>query len=339
LAREDASPAAQGILIVAAAIMLREIGGPEVLQVEEISVRAPGEGEVRLRHTVIGVNFHDTYVRSGLYKTLPLPGIPGVEAVGVVETVGEGVTDFKPGDRVGYITSHYGAYATERLIAADRLIRIPSDLDDRMVGAGLVKAFTALMLLTKLRPIRSGHKLLVHAAAGGVGKLLCQWAHYLGADVIGTVGSAEKAAVALDNGCDYVILYREEPFAQRVRELTRGRGVDVVFDGVGKDTFEGSLECLAVRGHLINFGQSSGAVPPFAVSRLAEKSNTLVRPLLFHYIEGKSERQEMADQVFSALRARVISVDAGAEFALKDVADAHRALESRQTTGSTVLIP
>jgi NADPH:quinone reductase len=324
---------------VASAIMLREIGGPDTLRLEEVSVDAPGPEEVRLRQTVIGVNFHDTYVRSGLYKTLSLPGIPGVEAVGVVEAVGERVTDLRPGDRVGYVTAAYGAYADARLIRADRVIPIPPELNDRTVGAGLVKALTALMLLTKLRPLKSGDMCLVHAAAGGVGRVLCQWAHHLGADVIGTVGNDHKAVIALDNGCDYVILYNEEPFAQRVRELTHARGVDVVYDGVGKDTFSGSLECLAVRGHLINFGQSSGAVPPFAVSRLAEKSNTLSRPLLFHYLEDKAERQEMADQVFSALRTGVISVEIGAEFPLQDAAAAHRALESRQTMGSTILIP
>ncbi len=260
---------------MASAIMLREIGGPDVLHLEEVPVAAPAPEEIRLRQTVIGVNFHDTYVRSGLYKTLSLPGIPGVEAVGVVEAVGEGVSDLRPGDRVGYVTAAYGAYADERLMRADRVIPIPPELDDRTVGAGLVKALTALMLLTKLRPLKAGDTCLVHAAAGGVGRVLCQWAHHLGADVIGTVGNDHKAVIALDNGCDYVILYNEEPFAQRVRELTHGRGVDVVYDGVGKDTFSGSLESLAVRGHLINFGQSSGAVAPFAVSRLAEKSNTL----------------------------------------------------------------
>ena len=324
---------------MAVAIMLREIGGPEVLRLEEISVSAPGPDEIRLRQTVIGVNFHDTYVRSGLYKTLSLPGIPGVEAVGVIEEVGERVTDLKPGDHVGYVTAAYGGYADQRLMRADRVIPIPPDLNDRTVGAGLVRALTCLMLLTKLRPLKSGETCLVHAAAGGVGRLLCQWAHHLGADVIGTVSNDHKAVIALDNGCDYVILYKEEPFPQRVRELTHGRGVDVVYDGVGKDTFSGSLESLAVRGHLINFGQSSGAVPPFEVSRLAEKSNTLSRPLLFHYLEDQRERQEMANEVFMALRMGVLSVEGGAEFPLKEAAAAHRALESRQTTGSTVLIP
>jgi NADPH:quinone reductase len=324
---------------MATAIMLREIGGPEVLRVEEVPVGAPGPDEVRLRQTVIGVNYHDTYVRSGLYKTLTLPGIPGVEAVGVVEAIGARVSDLKPGDRVGYITVGYGGYASERLIRADRLIRLPRDLDDRTLGAALVKSLTCVMLLTKLRPLKSGDTCLVHAAAGGVGSLLCQWAHHIGARVIGTAGNEEKAAIARKNGCDHVILYKRESFPERVRELTKGRGVDVAYDGVGKDTFSGSLASLAMRGHLINFGQSSGAVEPFLVSRLVEKSNTLSRPILFHYIEDPRERQEMADMAFEALRKGTIRVEIGAQFPLKDVAAAHRALESRATTGSTVLIP
>ncbi|HZF25130.1 MAG TPA: quinone oxidoreductase [Steroidobacteraceae bacterium] len=324
---------------MALGVMLREIGGPEMLRVEAVAVGTPGPDEVRLRQTVIGVNFHDTYVLSGLYKTLQLPGIPGVEAVGVVEAVGERVTDLKRDDRVGYVTGAYGAYASERLIRADRLIRLPRDLDDRTLGAVLVKALTVVMLLTKLRPLKSGDTCLVHAAAGGVGSLLCQWAHHLGARVIGTAGSDQKAAIALKNGCDHVVLYKQESFPQRVRELTQGRGVDVAYDGVGKDTFSGSLESLAMRGHLINFGQSSGAVEPFLVSRLVEKSNTLSRPILFHYIEDRRERQEIADAAFDALRKGVISAAVGGEFRLKDVAAAHRALESRATTGSTILIP
>ncbi|HEY7379501.1 MAG TPA: quinone oxidoreductase [Steroidobacteraceae bacterium] len=324
---------------MAVAIVLREIGGPEVLRVAEVPIGAPGPDEVRLRHTVIGVNYHDTYVRSGLYKTLTLPGIPGVEAVGVVEEVGARVSDLKPGDRVGYVTVAYGGYASERLIGADRLIRLPRDLDDRTLGAALVKSLTCVMLLTKLRPLKSGDTCLVHAAAGGVGSLLCQWAHAIGARVIGTAGSEEKAALAGKNGCDEVIRYRQESFPERVHELTKGRGVDLVYDGVGKDTFSGSLASLAMRGHLINFGQSSGAVEPFLVSRLVEKSNTLSRPILFHYIADARERQEMADTAFAALREGTIRVEVGAQFPLKEVAAAHRALESRATTGSTILIP
>jgi NADPH2:quinone reductase len=321
------------------AIVLRENGGAETLRFESVEVGAPGADEVRLRHTAIGVNFHDVYVRSGLYKTLTLPGIPGLDAVGVVEAVGSKVRHLKPGDRVAYITSAYGAYAEARLIAADRVFALPSEIDDRTAASTLVRGLTVWMLLSKVHPVKEKEVYLVHAAAGGVGRLLCQWAAHLGVHVIGTTGSEEKAAIALKSGCKEVILYRQENFAQRVHELTQGRGVDAAFDSVGKDTFAGSLECLALRGHLINFGQSSGAVEPFAVSRLAAKSNTLSRPILFHYIEDPLERDEMAARVFEALRLGVIAADAGAQFALRDAAQAHRALEARATTGSTILVP
>jgi NADPH2:quinone reductase len=321
------------------AIVLREFGGPEVLRFEAVSVGAPGPDEVRLRHTAINVNFHDTYVRTGLYKTLPLPGIPGLDAVGVVAAVGARVKHLKRGDRVAYITQAYGAYAEERLIAADRVLPLPDDIDDRTAAATLLRGLTVQMLLSKVHMLKDGELCLVHAAAGGVGRLLCQWATHLGAHVIGTAGNEQKAALAVQSGCKEVILYRQENFAQRVLELTNGRGVDAVFDSVGKDTFAGSLECLALRGHLINFGQSSGPVEPFAVSRLAQKSNTLSRPLLFHYIEEPVERREMADQVFKALRSGVIVADIGTQFPLRDAAQAHRALELRATTGSTILIP
>ena len=321
-------------------IVLRENGGAEKLRFESIEVGAPAADEVRLRQTAIGVNFHDIYVRSGLYKTLKLPGIPGLDAVGVVEAVGTRVQNLRPGDRVAYITAAYGAYAEERLIAADRLLALPSDIDDRTAAATLVRGLTVWMLLFKVhRGVKKDERYLVHAAAGGVGRLLCQWATRLGAYVIGTAGSDAKAAIALQAGCKEVILYRQENFVQRVRDLTQGRGVDVVVDSVGQDTFAGSLECLALRAHLVNFGQSSGPVQPFAVSRLAEKSNTLSRPLLFHYIEDPKERTEMAEHVFAALRSGTITADIGAQYPLRDAAQAHRALELRATVGATILIP
>jgi NADPH2:quinone reductase len=320
-------------------IVIHEHGGVEKLCFEAIQVGAPGADEVRLRHTAIGVNFHDIYVRSGLYKTLRLPGIPGLDAVGVVEAVGTDVHSVRPGDRVAYITASYGAYAEERLIAADRLIPLPSEIADGTAAATLVRALTVWMLLSKVYLAKQQECYLVHAAAGGVGRLLCQWATHLGAHVIGTAGSEEKAAIALHAGCEEVILYRQENFAQRVLEWTDGRGVDAVFDSVGMDTFDGSLECLAVRGHLINFGQSSGAVKAFAVSRLATKSNTLSRPILFHYIEEPAERTAMAKQVFEALRSGTIVADSGAQYPLRDAAKAHQALEMRAAIGPTVLIP
>lgn len=324
---------------MAMGIVLRENGGPEKLRLESIEVGTPGPDEVRLRQTAIGVNFHDIYVRTGLYKTLQLPGIPGLDAVGVVEAIGTRVRHLKPGDRVAYITAAYGAYANERLIAADRLLHLPDEIDDRTAAATLVRGLTVWMLLDKVHPLKSNGRYLVHAAAGGVGRLLCQWATHLGGYVIGTAGSEQKAAIALQAGCKDVILYRQENFAQRVRDLTQGQGVDAVFDSVGKDTFDRSLECLGLRGHLVNFGQSSGPVEPFAVSRLAEKSNTLSRPILFHYIEDPMERADMAKHVFEALRSGTIVADIAAQYPLGEAAQAHRALEMRMTTGSTILIP
>lgn len=321
---------------MAQAIVLRNYGGPEELRLEEVAVGAPGPGEVRLRQTVLGTNFHDAYVRSGLYKTLALPGIPGVEAAGVVEAAGEGAA-FKEGDRVAYVTGAYGAYASHRLIAAAKLIRLPAAIDDRTAGAMMVKGLTVQMLLTKLRPVAAGETCLVHAAAGGVGQLLTQWAHHLGATVIGTVGSDAKAKLARANGCDHVIVYTREDFAARVTEITGGKGVQTVFDSVGGDTFEGSLAVLALQGVLVNFGQSSGPVPPLAPSRLAAKSNALWRPILFHYIEDASARQTMADALFAAVAGGIVKVEIGAEFPLSAAAEAHRAMEARATTGSTIL--
>jgi NADPH2:quinone reductase len=292
-----------------------------------------------MKQLAIGLNFHDAYVRSGLYKTLALPGIPGVEAAGEVLEVGADVELFKVGDRVGYVTAAYGAYATERVIAADKLIRLSPDIDFRTAAAVLVKGLTAGMLLSELRPLQAGDVCLVHAAAGGVGRILCQWASHIGARVIGTAGSEEKAAIARSNGCHDAIVYTKEDFASRVLDMTKGRGVDVVYDSVGASTFEGSISALAKRGVLVNFGQSSGPIPPFSPSRLAGKSNAVWRPMLFDYIEDPVRRQEMADRLFEALAQGVVNVDVGAEFPLLRVAEAHRVMEARATTGSTILIP
>jgi NADPH2:quinone reductase len=324
---------------VAKAIVLREPGGPEVLRYEEFEVGSPAAGQVRLRHTAIGVNFHDTYVRSGSYQTLPLPGVPGLEAVGVIDTVGSDVVGFQPGDRVGYIDQGYGAYATERLIAADRLVRFPAVIDDRIGAASLIKVLTAGMLLHRLRPLAAGETILVHAAAGAVGRLTTQWAHTMGLKVIGTVGSDAKAEIARANGCDEAIVYSREDVVERVRQITGGRGVDVAYDSVGADTFDGSLESLARLGWLVNFGQSSGPVPPLAMSRLQAKSNTVVRPMLFDYMFTPTERDALVDLSFGMLASGKITVEIGGEFALADAADAHRALESRGTSGSIILIP
>jgi NADPH2:quinone reductase len=320
------------------AIVLRRTGGPEVLTPEPVEVGAPGPGEVRLRQTAIGVNFHDAYVRSGSYQTLTLPGIPGVEAVGVVEAVGPDV-GLRPGDRVGYVSRGYGAYAEERLIAADLLIPLPDTVSDRAAAASLVKGLTAWMLIAKLRPLKAGDVCLVHAAAGGVGRILTRWASRLGARVIGTVGDAAKAQIARDDGCWETVIYRETDFAERVRDLTQGRGVDVVYDSVGRDTFMRSLSLLALRGWMINFGQSSGPVEPFSVGLLAAKSNTLTRPILFDFLVDPQERAEMATRLFEAMDQGVVLGEVGAQFPLAEAAEAHRAMEARATTGSTILIP
>jgi NADPH2:quinone reductase len=277
---------------MAEAIVLHERVGPEVLKAESVEVGVSGPGELRVRQTAVGVNFHDVYVRSGLYRTLPLPGIPGIEAAGIVEEVGDGVSGFAVGDRIAYVTSRYGAYASERLLPADLAVRLPLGIAEDLAATVLLKGLTAEMLLRQVHRVQPGDHILVQAAAGGVGRLLCQWAAHLGATVIGTVGSEEKAELARNAGCQHVILYRRENFVERVREITDGRGVDVVYDSVGKDTFQGSLESLATFGHLVNFGQSSGSVEPFEVSRLSKGSNSLSRPVVFHYVahRGGSRR-------------------------------------------------
>ncbi len=321
------------------AIMLREPGGPDQLRWERVEVPRPGRNEVRVRHTAIGVNFHDTYVRSGLYKTLPLPGIPGLEAVGIVEEVGPGVGGLGVGDRIVYIDVGYGAYTQARILSAALALPIPSSISDEAGAAITLKGMTACMLLRHVHKVAPGQTILIHAAAGAMGQLLCCWAKHLGAMVIATVGSPEKAAVARACGADHVILYRDEPFPDRVREITKGRGVDVAYDSVGKDTFLGSLECLDYLGHLVNFGQASGPVAPLNVPLLAAKSITLTRPLLFHYIRGREALEHMAGETFDAVAAGVIRPEIGLNLPLAKAAEAHRALESRATTGSVVLTP
>jgi NADPH2:quinone reductase len=322
---------------MADAIVLRETGGPEVLRLEKVEVGDPGPGEVLLRQTAIGVNFHDCYVRSGLYQTLKLPGIPGLEAAGVIEAVGARVDGFRPGDRAAYFTSGYGAYAGARLIPARDLVRVPEGISDDVAAAVLVKGLTAHMLLHRVHPIGPKDTILVHAAAGGVGQLLCQWAHRIGATVIGTVGSDAKAELAARSGCDEVILYRDEDFVARVKQITSGRGVDVAYDSVGHDTFDGSLDCLADLGHLVNFGQSSGPIDPFQISRLSRGSYSVTRPMLFHYTADRESLDAMADALFTGLTDGTLKVNAPASFPLADASEAHRSLEARQSAGSIVL--
>lgn len=319
------------------AIVLREHGGPEKLLWQDVEVGDPGPGQIRIRHTAVGVNFHDTYVRTGLYKTLTLPGIPGVEAAGVVEKVGHDVTAFIPGDRICYVDQSYGAYSEERLLPASLAVRLPEAISDETAASLAVKGLTACMLLRYTRRVLPGETILIHAAAGGVGQSLVHWAKHIGARVIATVGSPEKAEIARGCGADEVILYRSENFVQRVAAATHGRGVDVVYDSVGADTFAGSLECLAYFGTLVNFGQSSGPIPPFEISRLAARSNAVVRPIVFHYIRERSARDAMAEETFRMVQSGVLTPRIGLKLHLSHAADAHKALESRATTGAVIL--
>ncbi|HEY7889002.1 MAG TPA: quinone oxidoreductase [Steroidobacteraceae bacterium] len=321
------------------AIVLRETGGPEKLRYEQVDVPDPGPGELQIRHTAIGVNFHDTYVRSGLYDTLQLPGIPGLEAAAVVEKLGAGVRGFAVGERIAYIDESYGAYSQRRLLPALLALRLPDGVSDEAAASLTIKGFTACMLLRKVHAVRAGETLLIHAAAGGVGQPLVRWAKHLGATVIATVGSEEKAQIARECGADHVILYRRESFVDRVAQITGGQGVGVAYDSVGADTFSGSLDCLDYQGTLVNFGQSSGPVPPFAVSRLAAKSNAIVRPMLFHYIRGRAALEAVFSESVEAIEKGIIRPQIGLRVPLSGAAEAHVRLESRSTTGQIVLVP
>lgn len=324
---------------MAHAILVRETGGPDALRWEEVEVGRPGPGQVRLRQTAVGLNFIDVYHRTGLYPIGESPFTPGTEGAGIVEELGEGVTEVAVGDRVGY-AGPLGAYAQTRLIAADRLVKLPDWLDDRQAAALMLQGMTAQFLLRSCHRVQTGDAILVHAAAGGVGSILCQWAKHLGATVIGTVGSRAKAELARANGCDHPILYKEEDFVAKVKDVTKGVGVSVVYDSVGKDTYMGSLDCLQRRGLLVLFGQSSGAVPPIDPLLLAQKGSLyLTRPTLFHYIATRDELLASAGELFDMVEAGAVKVEIGQSYPLRDAALAHRALEGRQTTGSTVLIP
>ncbi|MFC3705761.1 quinone oxidoreductase family protein [Devosia honganensis] len=313
-------------------------GGPEVLSLEDWPVADPGPGEVRIRQTAIGLNFIDTYQRSGLYPQ-KLPFVAGNEAAGVVTAVGEGVSEFKPGDRVCY-QGLLGAYAEERLVPAARLLPIPEGVDERTAAAILLKGLTAYYLLFKTWPVKQGETILWQAAAGGTGLIATQWAKALGATVIGTAGGPEKTALAKAHGCDHAIDYRAEDFAARVREITGGRGVDVVYDGVGKATFEGSLDCLRPRGLMVSFGNASGVVSVPDLGVLSRKGSLyLTRPTGLHYFARREDLLEGAAALFEAVRSGAIRVEASRSYRLDQAAEAHRALEARETTGSVVLLP
>ena len=320
-------------------IEISEHGGPDVLRPAEVDLAPPGPGEVRLRQSAAGVNFHDIYVRTGLYQTLDLPGIPGLDGAGVVGAVGPGVTGFQPGDRVGYITNRYGGYAQARNLDADLAVKLPAGLSDAQAATTMMKAFTTCVLLTRVRQCRAGEVILVHAAAGGMGQLLTQWATHIGAHVIATVGSEAKAEIARACGARDVINYRAEDVAERVAEITGGEGVIAVYDAVGKDTFAGSMAALAPCGHMVLYGQASGPVAPVDPATLSAKSLTLSRPLLFHYIRTPQLRDAVAADTFAALAQGAFRPIDPAEFPLDQAADAHRLLEARNSPGGIVLIP
>lgn len=321
------------------AVRFARTGGPEVLELQEIELPPPSPGQVRVKHTAIGVNFIDTYHRSGLYPA-PLPATLGGEAAGAVEAVGEDVKGFKPGDRVGFCTIGFCAYADASNVPADRLVKLPSGLSDEVAAAAMLKGMTAQYLLKRTYPVKRGETILWHAAAGGVGLIACQWAKHLGVTVIGTVGSDEKVALAKEHGCTHVLNTRTENWVGRVREITKGEGVPVVYDSVGKDTWEGSLDCLAVRGMMVSFGNASGAVPSFSPAILSAKGSLyLTRPSLFHYARNAKELQETADDLFGVISKGVVKIAIHQRFKLAEARKAHEALHSRATTGATVLLP
>ena len=321
------------------AIRIHTQGGPEVLKWEEVTVGAPGPNEVRLKATAIGLNFIDTYHRSGLYK-IPLPSVLGREGAGVVEEVGAAVTDLHIGDRVAYAAAPIGAYAEARLMPADKLVKIPAGISDNQAASIMLKGMTAQYLIRRTHPVKTGDTILMHAAAGGVGMILCQWAKHLGATVIGTVGSDEKATLAKTYGCDHVINYAKEDFVARVAEITGGKKCNVVYDGVGKDTFLKSLDCTRPLGLVAVFGNASGAVAPFDVAQLGAKGSLFVtRPTLDTYTATRADLVATANDLFDVVVRGIVKIEINQTYALKDAAQAHRDLEARKTTGSTILVP
>jgi NADPH2:quinone reductase len=320
------------------AIVVHQAGGPEELRFEDVPEPVPGPGEARVRQTAIGVNYIDVYFRRGIYKTPQFPFVPGQEAAGVVEAVGPGVSEVAVGDRVAY-ASLQGAYAEVRLAPAARLVKLPPAIDDRTAAAMMLKGMTAEYLLHRVARVARGDTILFHAAAGGVGSIACRWAKHLGLSVIGTAGGPAKVARAASLGCDHVIDYDREDVAARVKELTGGRGVNAVFDGVGLRTFDASLASLATRGMLALFGQASGAVPAVDPALLARGSLFFTRPALGHYVAAREELYASASRLFEVVASGEVTIDVGQSYALRDAGAAHRDLEGRKTVGSTLLIP
>lgn len=321
------------------AIRMYETGGPEVLKWEEYDPGDPGEGEVRIRHEAVGLNFIDVYHRNGLYPLPGLPAIPGMEGAGIVEAVGREVKEVAVGDRVAYAGLPVGAYAEKRLIPAHRLVNLPDFISFSQAAAMMLQGMTARYLLYGCYPVKTGDTILIHAAAGGVGLIVCQWAKYLGARVIGTVGSSEKAELAKANGCDDPILYNREDFVAQVREITQGRGVDAVYDSVGKATFLKSLDCLRPMGMMVSFGQSSGSVLPFDPAILAAKGSLfLTRPSLMTYTAKREDLLHHAGDLFAAVEKGAVKIEVRQTWPLSEAAHAHRELESRKTVGSSVFV-
>jgi NADPH2:quinone reductase len=325
---------------MAHAVLIDRTGGPEALTWREHPVPVPGPGEALVCHTAVGLNFIDVYHRRGLYPLPSLPAVIGLEAAGRVEAVGPGVTEVVPGDRVAYAGGPTGAYSEIRAIAAHRLVKLPDGIDDRRAAAMMLKGMTAEYLLRRTYAVKPGDAILVHAAAGGVGLIVCQWAKTLGATVIGTVGTKDKAELANAHGCDHVIVTGEEDVVARVREITGGEGVSVVYDSVGKDTFMRSLDCLRPRGLMVSFGQASGMVPPLDISILSAKGSLfLTRPTLMTYTASREDLMASAAALFDAVLRGVVRIEVRQTYPLRDAARAHADLEARKTTGSTVLIP
>ncbi|XP_075484780.1 uncharacterized protein LOC142524624 [Primulina tabacum] len=321
------------------AIRVHELGGPEVLKWEDVEIGEPKNGEIKVKNKAIGVNFIDVYFRKGVYKASTLPFTPGMEGVGVVTAVGPGLTGRKVGDLVAYAGNPMGSYAEEQILPADKVVPVPPSIDPTTAAAIMLKGMTAQFLVRRCFKVELGHTVLVHAAAGGVGSLLCQWANACGATVIGAVSTKEKAAQAKEDGCHHTIVYKDEDFVTRIQEITSGKGVEVVYDSVGKDTFEGSLACLKFAGYMVSFGQASGAPDPVPLSALAAKSLFLTRPTLMHYNVTRDQLLEAAGEVFANVVSGVLRVRINHTYPLSQAAQAHSDLESRKTTGSVVLVP
>ena len=322
------------------AIRIHETGGPEVLKWEDVKVNAPGLGEAKVRHTAVGLNYIDIYGRTGLHPMPSFPHTLGMEAAGVVEAIGEGVNGIAVGDRIAYVIAPPGAYSEERVVPADRLIKLPEGVSDETGAAMMLKGMTAQYLLHQTYTVKAGDSILIHAAAGGVGLIVCQWAKHLGAKVIGTVGNDEKAALAKAYGCDHTIVYTQENFKERVSEITGGEGVDVVYDSIGKETFTDSLDSLKPLGMMVTFGNATGPIDPFSPSILAAKGSLFVtRPTIFTYIAKRDNLIAMAADLFKVVSSGVVKIQINQTYDLSNAAQAHIDLEARKTTGSTILKP